>query len=96
MMDFALKMVNFVLKRFDAEEKFDWYCGWDSIEGTVTEAIKAVNLGEGVVKMMNEFCIQKDEFFIQSDELCIQNDEFCKAKKSVLVAGNGNSPCVCV
>eukprot|EP01043_Picozoa_sp_COSAG02_P010033 COSAG02_NODE_346_length_24113_cov_13.213001_23_plen_299_part_00 len=29
-------------RRFDAEEKFDWYCGWDTIEGTVLDTLAGV------------------------------------------------------
>lgn len=29
-------------RRFEAEEKFDWYCGWDAIERTVLDTITGV------------------------------------------------------
>jgi hypothetical protein len=29
-------------RRFDAEEKFDWYCGWDAIERTVLDTVTSI------------------------------------------------------
>lgn len=47
-------------RRFDAEESFDWYCGWDAIENVVLDAIARTGA--------------------------------CSGERTVLVAGNGNSP----
>lgn len=35
-------------RRFDAEEKFDWYCGWDAIEEVVMTILETVPLDDGL------------------------------------------------
>ena len=30
-------------RRFDAEEKYDWYCSWDAIERTVLDTLAGVD-----------------------------------------------------